>query len=175
MLRTTRDIERASTGGRLLVGFQAAAKFCLGRLGVPVREDVRRPLRLLRPEAQRAAFLAAAGEFPALAGLHDPVAVVGFDLEELAKTDHYEYPFLDELIDHHGRRLDEVEAATRTGATTAFEVAGVLRWTRREHKLEDLDPFNAMLAVFETGAHLDLLVTQGRLTVTDDGGVRRYA
>ena len=27
--------------------FQAAAKFCLGRLGVPVREDVRRPLRSL--------------------------------------------------------------------------------------------------------------------------------
>jgi hypothetical protein len=27
MLRTTREIERASTGGRLLVGFQAAAKF----------------------------------------------------------------------------------------------------------------------------------------------------
>ena len=27
--------------------FQAAAKFCLGRLGVPVREDVRRPLRTL--------------------------------------------------------------------------------------------------------------------------------
>ena len=30
--------------------FQAAAKFCLGRLGVPVREDVRRPLRTLRDE-----------------------------------------------------------------------------------------------------------------------------
>jgi dihydrodipicolinate synthase/N-acetylneuraminate lyase len=30
--------------------FQAAAKFCLGRLGVPLREDVRRPLRLLLPE-----------------------------------------------------------------------------------------------------------------------------
>ena len=27
--------------------FQAAAKFCLGVLGVPVREDVRRPLRML--------------------------------------------------------------------------------------------------------------------------------
>ena len=27
--------------------FQAAAKFCLGKLGVPVREDVRRPLRPL--------------------------------------------------------------------------------------------------------------------------------
>jgi dihydrodipicolinate synthase/N-acetylneuraminate lyase len=30
--------------------FQAAAKFCLGRFGVPVREDVRRPLRTLLPE-----------------------------------------------------------------------------------------------------------------------------
>jgi 4-hydroxy-tetrahydrodipicolinate synthase len=30
--------------------FQAAAKFCLGRLGVPIREDVRRPLRTLLPE-----------------------------------------------------------------------------------------------------------------------------
>jgi dihydrodipicolinate synthase/N-acetylneuraminate lyase len=32
--------------------FQAAAKFCLGRLGVPVREDVRRPLRTLLPAEQ---------------------------------------------------------------------------------------------------------------------------
>ena len=33
--------------------FQAAAKFCLGRLGVPVREDVRRPLRTLLPEERK--------------------------------------------------------------------------------------------------------------------------
>jgi len=81
---------------------------------------------------------------------------------------------VDELLAFHGRRLDEIDAATKTGASTAFEVAGVLRWTRREHKLADLDPFNAMLAVFETGAHLDLLAAQGRVTVTDDDGVRRY-
>ena len=30
--------------------FQAAAKFCLGQRGVPVREDVRRPLRPLLPD-----------------------------------------------------------------------------------------------------------------------------
>jgi glyoxylase-like metal-dependent hydrolase (beta-lactamase superfamily II) len=82
---------------------------------------------------------------------------------------------VDELLDHHSRRLDEVEQATHTGAHTAFEVASALRWTRREHRIADLDPFNAMLAVFETGAHLDLLVTQGRLSATDDDGVRRYA
>jgi len=34
--------------------FQAAAKFCLGRLGVPVREDVRRPLRTLLPDEREA-------------------------------------------------------------------------------------------------------------------------
>ena len=34
--------------------FQAAAKFCLGRLGVPVREDVRRPLRTLTDEEKSA-------------------------------------------------------------------------------------------------------------------------
>ena len=34
--------------------FQAAAKFCLGRLGVPIREDVRRPLRTLLPDEQEA-------------------------------------------------------------------------------------------------------------------------
>ena len=32
--------------------FHAAAKFCLGRLGVAVREDVRRPLRTLLPGEQ---------------------------------------------------------------------------------------------------------------------------
>ena len=34
--------------------FQAAAKFSLGRLGVPVHEDVRRPLRTLLPDEQEA-------------------------------------------------------------------------------------------------------------------------
>ncbi|MCU1590720.1 MAG: ampC [Frankiales bacterium] len=82
---------------------------------------------------------------------------------------------VDELLDFHGRRLDEIASATKTGADTAFEVAGVLRWTRRQHQLADLDPFNAMLAVFETGAHLDLLVAQGRLTMTEQDDVRHYS
>ncbi|MCW2601175.1 MAG: ampC [Frankiales bacterium] len=82
---------------------------------------------------------------------------------------------VDELLDHHGRRLDEIEAAVRRMAANAFEVAGVLRWTRREHKLADLDTFNAMLAVFETGAHLDLLASQGRLTASVVDGIKTYA
>ncbi|MDT7545851.1 MAG: hypothetical protein QOE99_1961 [Actinomycetota bacterium] len=81
---------------------------------------------------------------------------------------------VDELVAHHGRRLDEIEAAARKGAETAFEVACILRWTRRELMVSDLDPFNAMLAVSETGAHLALLAAQGRLTATDEDGVRHF-
>ncbi|MCW2543263.1 MAG: ampC [Frankiales bacterium] len=81
---------------------------------------------------------------------------------------------VDELLAFHGRRLDEIEAAVHGGAATSHEVAGILRWTRREHQLKDLDPFNAMLAVFETAAHLDLLAVQGRLATVLTDGVRQY-
>ncbi|MGH9087707.1 MAG: MBL fold metallo-hydrolase [Acidimicrobiales bacterium] len=82
---------------------------------------------------------------------------------------------IDELVEHHGRRLDQTEAAVGHGATTSYEVAGVLRWTRRERRFTELDLFNQMLAVIETDAHLRLLLAQGRLArEADDGGVRRF-
>lgn len=82
---------------------------------------------------------------------------------------------IDELVEHHGRRLDRIEAAVAAGADTVHEVAGTLRWTRRERQLADLDLFNQMLAVAETGAHLTLLVAQGRATRHDDeAGVHHY-
>ena len=82
---------------------------------------------------------------------------------------------VDELLAHHGARLDEIERAVLAGASDAHEVAGRLRWTRREHELSSLDPFNAMLAIFETSTHLDLLVAQERLTTRLVDGVRHYA
>jgi hypothetical protein len=60
------------------------------------------------------------------------------------------------------------------GAATAYDAAGFLRWTRRERQLGELDPFNQMLAVIETRAHLELLVAQGRLARTDADGVTVY-
>ncbi len=82
---------------------------------------------------------------------------------------------VDQLIDHHGQRLEATERACLGGASTGFEVARELTWTRRERSLDDLDPFNQMLAITETGAHLQLLVAQGRLRSQDDGGVRHYS
>ena len=81
---------------------------------------------------------------------------------------------VDELIAHHGRRLDETEAVIRGGARTAREAAARLKWTRRERTLEELDPFNQMLAVTETAAHLQLLAAQGRVGRHEAGGLRYY-
>jgi glyoxylase-like metal-dependent hydrolase (beta-lactamase superfamily II) len=82
---------------------------------------------------------------------------------------------VDALLEHHDHRLAEIEAFVAQGASTGYEVAGRMRWTRRAHRLSDLDPFNAMLAVLETVSHLDVLVLQGRATVTVDGEVNHYA
>jgi glyoxylase-like metal-dependent hydrolase (beta-lactamase superfamily II) len=81
---------------------------------------------------------------------------------------------VDELVAHHGARLDETERFVAAGATTAYDVARQLRWTRRLRTLDELDPFNQMLAISETGAHLQLLAAQGRVSATDESDVRRY-
>ncbi|HWC82663.1 MAG TPA: MBL fold metallo-hydrolase [Pseudonocardiaceae bacterium] len=82
---------------------------------------------------------------------------------------------IDALLEHHDRRLDTTLAAVRAGASTAYEAAGTLTWTRRERTLAELDPFNSMLAVLETMSHLDVLVLQERATVTTVDGVYHYA
>ena len=81
---------------------------------------------------------------------------------------------VDELVAHHGRRLDEALALSQGAGRTAAEVADRLLWTRRGRSFADLDPFNQMLAVFETAAHLDLLTAQERLRREDGEGVQRY-
>ncbi|HEX5496592.1 MAG TPA: MBL fold metallo-hydrolase [Mycobacteriales bacterium] len=82
---------------------------------------------------------------------------------------------VDQLLDHHGARLDACQAAVVAGAETGFDAARALPWTRRNRRFDELDPFNRMLATIETAAHLDLLAAQGRLTRLTVDGVHRYA
>jgi glyoxylase-like metal-dependent hydrolase (beta-lactamase superfamily II) len=80
---------------------------------------------------------------------------------------------VDELVAHHDRRLDEIAAAVTAGGSTALEVAGALRWTRHEYRLDEMETFNRMLAVLETEAHLEVLAAQSRVRRTaepDAGG-----
>ena len=81
---------------------------------------------------------------------------------------------VDELLDHHDRRLSQIEALIVAGAGTAYEAASRMTWTRRQRALSELDPFNEMLAVLETMSHLDVLVLQGRLRRSDVDGSRHY-
>jgi len=54
-------------------------------------------------------------------------------------------------------------------------VATSLTWTRREHRLDDLDLFNQVMAVNETMAHLVVLAERGWLTRTNVDGVEHFA
>lgn len=81
---------------------------------------------------------------------------------------------VDELLAHHDERLGLCVAAIVGGASTAYDVAAQLPWTRHGHRLSDLDVFNAALATLETRAHLELLVARGELTSADEAGVRHY-
>jgi glyoxylase-like metal-dependent hydrolase (beta-lactamase superfamily II) len=71
---------------------------------------------------------------------------------------------VDELVAFHDVRLAQSLVAVEGGASTAWEVAKELPWTRREKKASDLNPFDATLAAFETLAHLELLAAQGDVT-----------
>ncbi|HEY2576369.1 MAG TPA: MBL fold metallo-hydrolase [Streptosporangiaceae bacterium] len=82
---------------------------------------------------------------------------------------------IDELTAHHARRLDACAGVITRGASTAYDAARALTWTRRERHFDELDPFNQMMAVMETVAHLDVLVRDGRLTASDTGDVTIYS
>jgi glyoxylase-like metal-dependent hydrolase (beta-lactamase superfamily II) len=81
---------------------------------------------------------------------------------------------VDQLFDHHAERLNLIEKEVAAVLVDAFAFGGALKWTRREHKLEDLDPFNAMLAVLEVSAHLEVLVIQGRVKESITEGQSTY-
>ncbi len=79
-----------------------------------------------------------------------------------------------DLQAHHATRLEATKNAVVTGATTAYDAASELSWTRHHRHFEELDTFNRMLAVLETAAHLDLLVQRGELARVE-GPVLHYS
>ena len=80
-----------------------------------------------------------------------------------------------ELLAHHDRRLAQTLKHVVARAATGLQVAAGLTWTRRDRTFVSLDPFNQMIAVCETMAHLDVLVEQGAAVATYRGGVAFFA
>ncbi|HEV2886653.1 MAG TPA: MBL fold metallo-hydrolase [Jatrophihabitans sp.] len=80
-----------------------------------------------------------------------------------------------ELLAHHENRLAASAAAVAAGASTAYDAALALPWTRHRKAFGELDPENQLLAVAETAAHLDVLVLQRRLaSSTSPDGIEYY-
>ncbi len=81
---------------------------------------------------------------------------------------------IDELVEFHDVRLAGSLDAVLGGAGTAWEVAKELPWTRRQRKASELNPFDAVLAAFETLAHLELLAARGDVIRSEHEGTVRF-
>ena len=81
---------------------------------------------------------------------------------------------VEELLAHHEQRLTDTASAVEHGASSAFEVANILGWTRRHKQFDELDMFNQIMAVNETVAHLVVLVERGWLARETVDGIIRY-
>jgi glyoxylase-like metal-dependent hydrolase (beta-lactamase superfamily II) len=82
---------------------------------------------------------------------------------------------VDQLLAFHEERLAACVEAIDEGATSSFEVASILRWTRHQRHLDDMEEFNQVLAIGETRVHLDVCVVRGWLrSSTDADGIVRF-
>lgn len=82
---------------------------------------------------------------------------------------------VEELLAHHDLRLQITREQVADGPRNGLDVARRLTWTRHDRVFDMLDPFNQMIAVCETVAHLDLLVERGVLAVeVDASGVELF-
>jgi glyoxylase-like metal-dependent hydrolase (beta-lactamase superfamily II) len=90
-------------------------------------------------------------------------------------TDHRTRQRAQELLDHHDARLTTIADLVVAGASTAFEAARRMRWTRSERSLSELETIHQMVAVLEVSAHLELLVSTGVLRADESGEVTTFA
>ena len=72
---------------------------------------------------------------------------------------------VDELTAHHEQRFSEVETAIRGGASTAWDVASQMHWSRPWQRISG---FMRRMALFEALAHLRALEELGFLRVVGD-------
>ena len=82
---------------------------------------------------------------------------------------------VDELLDHHDKRLAAMLAVLADGPRTAYQVALAVKWTTRNKSLDELDRINQMLAIGETLSHLDLLVARGLAIADSSGGIDQFS
>jgi glyoxylase-like metal-dependent hydrolase (beta-lactamase superfamily II) len=81
---------------------------------------------------------------------------------------------VDELLDHHAQRLDDVERLLASGAYSAYEVAQRMFWSQ-SRTWSDLPGYERRLAIMEALAHLEQLHARHRVVKSFTGGVAEFA
>jgi glyoxylase-like metal-dependent hydrolase (beta-lactamase superfamily II) len=80
---------------------------------------------------------------------------------------------IDFIIKHHARRNQEILTALQQETKTAYELTQQITWKARA-KWHTLHDFHRRMAICETLAHLEMMVTEGRLDVLTRKGIRYY-
>ncbi|MCS7129863.1 MAG: MBL fold metallo-hydrolase [Archaeoglobaceae archaeon] len=70
---------------------------------------------------------------------------------------------IEELREHHKRRLEEALNAVKNGSKSAWEVAQHITWDLKYERWEELPTMQKWFAVGETIAHLDFLERRGKI------------
>jgi len=85
------------------------------------------------------------------------------------------YARIDELIEHHGCRLNEIYQTLRAcPGLTAYETAGRIHWSARGRDWEHFPPHQRWFAMGETLAHLYYLADKGQVVRDESGDMIRY-
>jgi glyoxylase-like metal-dependent hydrolase (beta-lactamase superfamily II) len=79
---------------------------------------------------------------------------------------------VDELLEHHGRRLRQVLAALGHHPLSARDIASRVEWT--VGLWEQMEGMNRLLAIQETVAHLRLLQQRGYVTIVEGDELTLY-
>ena len=82
---------------------------------------------------------------------------------------------LEELKEHHRKRLDEAVTALRGGDKTAYEVTPYITWQIKYKNWEDFPIAQKFFAVGETLAHLKYLETDGKARSYLENGYIHYS
>ena len=82
---------------------------------------------------------------------------------------------VDELLEHHKKRLAEVEHILQTSpGLTSYEIAGMMRWKIRAANWDEFPASQKIFAVGECLSHLNYLRLRGLAAQETDGQVYRF-
>ena len=82
-------------------------------------------------------------------------------------------PRIDEIIRHHEERNREILEAIKGGPKTAYRIALEVTWGDGG-SWQDLPVFHKRMAIFETLAHLELMVANGQIEKQPENGIISY-